>query len=382
MARTKSARPGGAFAPAKLLGRMACGLFDLMGGLLRRRSRARLRLAAAGVGLLAATLPASADLPPLLAALTGMLAILLALGAFKLAAGPSPAGARGAQTGPLADRSATAAHEPAAASPTRPRLLATEIIDHQHSQLLAIVGAASRARRCSETNGGAWAELMARVSHEFRTPLNAVIGFSDVMNSELLGPVGHPRYREYARHIRDSGRELLKSAEDTLAITCLLAHPAPRGPFPALDLDGLARDAWSFLAAEALARGIRLEVAAPEGLELSAERCALRQILINLFSEAIARTEDGGPVLLIAGTDGDVIRLEVAAPCPAGDQVARQRSMAVCLARALLELQGASLAEASDGTGGWRASTVLGGTMQQDFFPPPGTLATTQAYVC
>ena len=66
---------------------------------------------------------------------------------------------------------------------------------------------------------------MARVSHELRTPLNAVIGFSDVMDSELLGPVGHPRYREYARHIRDSGRELLKSAEDTLAITALLANP-------------------------------------------------------------------------------------------------------------------------------------------------------------
>jgi len=67
-----------------------------------------------------------------------------------------------------------------------------------------------------------WADLMSRINHELRTPLNAVIGFSEVMALEMFGPLGSERYQEYARYIRDSAGDLLKSAEDTLALTALL----------------------------------------------------------------------------------------------------------------------------------------------------------------
>ncbi len=104
-----------------------------------------------------------------------------------------------------------------------------------------------------------WGELMARVSHELRTPLNAVIGFSDVMNAEVFGPVGNPRYREYARHIRDCGRELLKSAEDTLAMTCLLDQQAPSATTIPIDLgEARARGSEFRAVTEAESRGIRL----------------------------------------------------------------------------------------------------------------------------
>ena len=76
---------------------------------------------------------------------------------------------------------------------------------------------------------------MARVNHELRTPLNAVIGFSEVMALEMFGPLGNERYQEYVRHIRDSAGDLLKSAEDTLALTALLtnARNPPRRRSPA-----------------------------------------------------------------------------------------------------------------------------------------------------
>ncbi len=90
-------------------------------------------------------------------------------------------------------------------------------------------------------SGEAWGDLMARVSHDLRTPLNAVIGFSDVMGSELFGPVGDARYRDYIAHIRDSGRELLKSAEDTLAITSLLGSRGNAAD--AINLETLACEA-------------------------------------------------------------------------------------------------------------------------------------------
>jgi hypothetical protein len=215
---------------------------------------------------------------------------------------------------------------------------------------------------------------MARVSHELRTPLNAVIGFSDVMNAELFGPVGNPRYREYARHIRDSGRELLKSAEDTLAITSLLAHAEPFGAPTALDLKSLAADAWTFFVSDTKRRTLRLEIDAPEGLVLLGERRPLRQILVNLFSEAIERAADGGLVALAASVDGDLVQLEVTVGSALSRPGPNAGSLAMCMARALLELQGATLVETSDEGCGWRAVTVLGCATQQDFFEAPAAM--------
>ena len=67
--------------------------------------------------------------------------------------------------------------------------------------------------------GDGLGELMAHMSHALRTPLNAVIGFSEVMARELHGPLGNRRYQEYAHHICESGGRLLKSSEDALAVT-------------------------------------------------------------------------------------------------------------------------------------------------------------------
>jgi signal transduction histidine kinase len=69
---------------------------------------------------------------------------------------------------------------------------------------------------------------MARINHDLRTPLNAVVGFSELMVLELFGPLGDERYQDYVHHIRDSATELLKSAEDTLALTALVANPNRR----------------------------------------------------------------------------------------------------------------------------------------------------------
>ena len=135
---------------------------------------------------------------------------------------------------------------------------------------------------------------MGRVSHELRTPLNAVIGFSDVMSSELFGPVGHPRYQEYALHIRDCGRELLKSAEDTLAITYLLDAEVQGHHAQAIGLQGLVADAWSFYRDEALVRSVALDVNVASDVQVIGDRRSLRQVLINLLAEALRHSDDGG----------------------------------------------------------------------------------------
>jgi signal transduction histidine kinase len=242
------------------------------------------------------------------------------------------------------------------------------LLQHDQAGLSRLTQIASRLGRMPAARSRPWGELMARVSHELRTPLNAVIGFSDVMNAELFGPVGNPRYREYARHIRDCGRELLKSAEDTLAMTCLLDQQAPSVTTIPIDLGEVVHEAWNFYGDEAESRGIRLSTDVPATLELVAERRPMRQILINLFSEALRRSADHGVIGLMAHCDGDLVQLEVfVCGGPKLDDTGTA-SLAVCLARALLELQGAALVEVEDAGSSWRALTVLRKSAQPDFF--------------
>lgn len=230
-----------------------------------------------------------------------------------------------------------------------------------------------RVRLEAEQRFKASAELMARVSHEIRTPLNAVIGFSDLMSAETFGPVGHPRYREYADHIRDSGRMLLKSAEDTLALTSLLASARSEGSNGlAFDVTWLAHNAWSFFADEAANRNVCLDVRAAAGTEVLGERGPLRQVLINLFNEALARVADNGTVVLYAATDGGLVHVEIAVEAGARPSNAIGNSLAVCLAQRLLELQGATLIEADGRAAGtWRAAMALDRAAQADLFARP-----------
>ncbi len=211
----------------------------------------------------------------------------------------------------------------------------------------------------------AWGDLMARVSHDLRTPLNAVIGFSDVMGSELFGPVGDQRYREYIAHIRDSGRELLKSAEDTLAITSLLGSKrAASGE--AINLEGLAVDAMH-------AAGISGEIDLDDRLDVLGDRRGLRQVMVNLFSEAGMRGGKGAPVRLTATCEDEFVIVQFSVGCDAEAAGPAEPSLHVCMARVLLELQGARLIDFVR-NGEWRAVTVLGRAAQQDFFAP-GTVA-------
>jgi signal transduction histidine kinase len=242
------------------------------------------------------------------------------------------------------------------------------LLQADHPGLTRLTQIASRLGRMPAARSRPWGELMARVSHELRTPLNAVIGFSDVMNAELFGPVGNPRYREYARHIRDCGRELLKSAEDTLAMTCLLDQQAPSTTTIPLDLGEIVHEAWNFYGDEAESRGIRLSTDMPPTVDLVAERRPMRQILINLFSEALRRSANDGVIGLMAHTDGDLVQLEVFVRGGPKLDDTGTASLAVCLARALLELQGAALVEIDDQGSSWRAVTVLRKAVQPDFF--------------
>ena len=221
-------------------------------------------------------------------------------------------------------------------------------------------------------------QLMAQMSHELRTPLNAMIGFSDVMLRELYGPLGHTRYQEYAAHISESGGQLLRSAEDALAVTeTMSAVMADRlaGRCERVAAGGLVREAWAALGATT----VKLSVSNCAACDIPCERRATGQALRHLLREAIARAPAGGEVEVKGRRRGGARSIEIritrgsdqaagsildgAAKADAGRYPLAGGSLRVMLARLLLEMQGATLSLWDDDAGFWSAYVA---------FPPRG----------
>lgn len=224
-----------------------------------------------------------------------------------------------------------------------------------------------------------WIELMARVSHELRTPLNAVIGFSDVMQRELLGPIEHDRYRDYITHIRDSGFALLKSTEDTLALTNLIGQTGA-GAIDHIALAPLLRQAWQAVPHQAHNPIVELSCHVGDGITITANEAALRQAMTNLYTEAVSRAKPRTPIHLRLTQSPDSIQLHLscqiaadhsetaraahissaAQDCPAAAHPAggphNQSGLSIVMARALLQLQGAELAIGHGSSNDWMAT--------------------------
>jgi signal transduction histidine kinase len=145
---------------------------------------------------------------------------------------------------------------------------------------------------------------LTNISHELRTPLNAIIGFSQVIEKELFGPIGEPRYLEYAADIESSGRYLLDMINDVLDLARL---EAGRFELSIETMDPNVQIAWTvrLLAGEARKHGHRLDVRVPETLPpLRADIRAFRSILVNLVSNAIKYTPEGGLIDLCGTVTG------------------------------------------------------------------------------
>jgi two-component system cell cycle sensor histidine kinase PleC len=152
------------------------------------------------------------------------------------------------------------------------------------------------ARRRAEAASVAKSRFLATMSHELRTPLNAILGFSEVMKGELLGPIRNGSYREYAANIHDSGRHLLELINEVLDLSRIEAGGYELQEAP-VRLAGVAEDCLRLLNLRAESKGLRVALAAGKDLEpLWADERALRQICLNLLSNALKFTPRGGEI--------------------------------------------------------------------------------------
>ena len=154
------------------------------------------------------------------------------------------------------------------------------------------------AKEEAEVASRAKSDFLAGVSHELRTPLNAIIGFSEVMQNEMFGPMGDSHYHEYAADIHESGHHLLSLINDILDLSKIEA-----GKFELHEETVTVTDtieaALRLVGQRAEKAGVELvRAVAPRLPRLYADGRALKQVLLNLLTNAIKFTPQGGRVTI------------------------------------------------------------------------------------
>jgi two-component system cell cycle sensor histidine kinase PleC len=168
------------------------------------------------------------------------------------------------------------------------------------------------AREAAETANEAKTAFLANMSHELRTPLNAIIGFADVMQNETLGPIGTPKYLEYATHISESAEQLRAIIQNILDITLIEEGKLPLNLEP-MDPAKALQTATFMLAFDASQKDIDLRADLPSDLPpIEVDKGKFSQIFLNLIANAIKFTPEGGAVTVSAKVANDGIEITVA----------------------------------------------------------------------
>lgn len=168
-------------------------------------------------------------------------------------------------------------------------------------QLTRLADRLSREKRRSDRIKATRTHFLATVSHEFRTPLNAILGFAEILNSELLGPLGNPRYRRYARDIMESGNLLLSLVDTVMSYEQAATDRLTIEP-DRVDLPAVINEVTGLFGRWAGSLGISLEVDSPSTDPiLYADAKALRQMMANLISNAVKFSGSGSVVRIRTG---------------------------------------------------------------------------------
>jgi len=153
--------------------------------------------------------------------------------------------------------------------------------------------------------------FLANMSHELRTPLNAINGFSEILANELYGSLGDPRYKGYAQDILASGQHLLDMINDILDMAKIEAGKMTINPQPIDPVDPVDA-AVRMIRRKASDKDIEVVLDVQPGLpEIDADHRAIRQMVLNLVSNAIKFTNAGGRITVAIQQYGPDIKVSV-----------------------------------------------------------------------
>lgn len=179
-------------------------------------------------------------------------------------------------------------------------------IEFQRKEM-AIKSALEHAQQANKAKS----EFLATMSHELRTPLNAILGFSDMLRGSHLGDIEVKSYQEYATDIYQSGQHLLGLINDVLDISAIEAGKRILRK-EAIEVEDLLEESFRVFKPQASEASIDLgyEIA-PDVDSIFADRRSAKQIILNLVSNAMNYTSEGGTVALSVYRSGDNVIIEV-----------------------------------------------------------------------
>jgi two-component system, cell cycle sensor histidine kinase PleC len=157
------------------------------------------------------------------------------------------------------------------------------------------------ARHRAESANVAKSRFLAQMSHELRTPLNAILGFSEVMKSEIFGEHQVAVYKEYSADIHNSGVHLLNLINEILDLSRIEAGRYELNE-EAVSLVGIVADCHHLMKLRASSRSITIHEVYEQAMpRLWADERAIRQVVLNLLSNSIKFTPQGGEIWLKVG---------------------------------------------------------------------------------
>lgn len=183
---------------------------------------------------------------------------------------------------------------------------------HDVTQRWRFEQALLEAKLQAERANRAKSEFLANMSHELRTPLNAVIGFAEVIAEEMFGEVGNDRYRAYGRDIAASGSHLLELINDILDLS-----KAESGRLSLVAETLCPRDVVEtclrMVAGQAAEAGVRVEQSIADNVPvIRGDERRIKQVLLNLLSNGIKFTPEGGSVdVRVEGVGAEWVRIRV-----------------------------------------------------------------------
>jgi len=168
-----------------------------------------------------------------------------------------------------------------------------------------------RDKRAAELANIAKSEFLSRMSHEMRTPLNAVIGFTQLLLSRQGTPVAH-EVREYAEHVLRAGEHLLNLTNDVLDLQ-RVEEGGVELELVDVALDSLVAEVIAALSSDALDRAVSFDNHVPVGVAVRADQHRLRQVLHNIASNAVKFNRPAGIVRWSVTDDAasDRVRLSI-----------------------------------------------------------------------
>ena len=195
----------------------------------------------------------------------------------------------------LRDGAAAACHLYQVHDLTEQKRSAEQLAELAHERVL---------REASELASQSKSEFLSRVSHEMRTPLNAVIGFAQLLQLQRQATLSlaeaQLQTQTYAGHIRVAGQHLLALVTDLLDLN-RVAQGTLKLSLAPVQLRVVVQEALTLLQATASEHGIALDVRVPAGLMVNADELRLRQVVLNVVSNAVKYSLQGGSVSITAG---------------------------------------------------------------------------------